>query len=155
MESHSCDVSTRSRKAGDNSSFRKTSGGPDNDRDGRCCLFCSPYTRCSASDDNVRIEAYQLSTEAGKSIILPLRKAVFNNNIMSFDVAKITKPWRSASMVSDGPSRANDKIAIRGTFPAFCAEAGCAETRTAKAIAKKMIFLRMDFSLLLILPSII
>jgi hypothetical protein len=84
------DVAPGARKAGDQSARHHVAADRHDDGDRRRGLLHDPDAR-PARDDDVRLEADQLSGERGKPIILALRPPVLDDDAPVLDVAEVTE----------------------------------------------------------------
>jgi len=86
------DVAARARKAGDKPAPNRIGGSSedDGDRPGRV-LGCERRRRALANED-VNLEANQLSRQGGKPFELPLGRSVLDEDVLVLDVIEITEP---------------------------------------------------------------
>src|SRR6516225_2080324 len=58
---------------------------------GRSCFFGSPRVCRTSRDDEIHVMAHQLGRKYGQSIRLSLRITILNDNILSFNISKLTQ----------------------------------------------------------------
>src|SRR5688500_9069510 len=86
------DVSTRSRKARNESLFDRITGICDYDRDSFGSLFSRLNRRPTDRDDDIDFQRNKLSRKRWKSVKLAFCKSVLNGEVLTFGVTQVAKP---------------------------------------------------------------
>src|SRR5262249_24769003 len=81
------EVTARSIEAGDEALLDRIEAGREDDRNRRCCRLGHRGRRNGAYGNHRHLTANQVGRECGQSIIVTLCPAIFDRNVLAFDVA--------------------------------------------------------------------
>ncbi len=86
-EADSREVAARPREARDKTSSHRVAATPEDDRDRRGRAFRGECRRRAARHDQIDLAADEIGGQCGQPIVIALRPAVFDRQILSLDVA--------------------------------------------------------------------